>query len=420
MNPRGSGDWMRSSSYAAMSKRARQSVVVLIAAILLFGPALSVHFSAPSHRTIERRKCIKGGRARTANGSELDVYLVWGDVFRPKAIHRDMGFDLVCVSCYFDPIAVKRGKLLPSNPLLNSAIAASTDSEEELQYLLGNIFEALEKSKQVVGRFMSGGKALPGEGDQLVPFTWVAYRGSRMSSQQGVKYLAALPLFNPDLLFGRVSELETRKRLAVNVETVTRRTMDYASEDLDPTVHSVAFAALGSTSHRGGDSRYFLQFSEGFLSILRGIEQSRPTKHLDRAYLVAYDRHRDVFKEDALDALQEVKRQLVLKSLASSRLREVTGGSLGVLLFAFCLLSYRQYARIWRESNRWTFVATLLGFAGAAVGVSWFGALYAFEAFHLGSTGFVSTYLILTGLCLVAIRWMGKRLPRLSKTKPVH
>ena len=131
-----------------------------------------------------------------------------------------------------------------------------------------------------------------------------------------------------------------------NVEAVVRRLINFAADNLHPTVTSIGLAALGSTSHRGGDSNYFLEFSDGFRAILQGIEKSRPSDSLDRIYLVAYDKHKGVFKEDVLSGLQKAHQYILLKEMKNGDFSKLLGGCLTVLYFLFCLLSYQNYKQI--------------------------------------------------------------------------
>jgi len=52
-------------------------------------------------------------------------------------------------------------------------------------------------------------------------------------------------LFNPDLLLGKVSETQIKRRPGTDVRAVVKRLISYASEDLNPTVHSIAFGRVG-------------------------------------------------------------------------------------------------------------------------------------------------------------------------------
>lgn len=385
------------------------AVRLVIGLLVVAAPVVLMIIVTPSRAKIQQMRCVEAWPIQTANNSEIDVFLVWGNVFRPKDIHRDMGFDLVGISCYFDPISLEEADILPLNPLLASALAESHGDEKELQHRAGQIFEALDQSRTVVATLMRGGQPYGAEGDQLVPCTWPVYPVSRIRRQHGVKYMSALPLFNPDLLFRKVSETQTRRRLSANVRAVVRRLISYACEDLTPTVHSIGFAAIGSTSHRGGDSMYFLTFQQGFMAIVKGIERSRPTSHLDRIYLVAYDRHTGIFKEEALAGLKEVGRYLFLRNLHRSAADKVVAAALWFLFFLFTLFCYKNFRQIIKHYNRWSFFATLLAFPPLAVGASWLASLYCFRALCLSSTAFLALYCMLSVACLLIIAWLGKQ-----------
>jgi hypothetical protein len=255
---------------------------------------------------------------------------------------------------------------------------------------------------------MRGDKRIAGEGDQIVPYTWHTYGDSKMVHEQGIKYISALPLFNPDLLYGQITISETRQRLSENVETIIRRLIDFASDGLSPTVHSIALPAIGSTSHRAGDSEYFMTFTEGFISILKGIEESRPNEYLDRIYLVAYDQHMGLFKDDVLNALQDVKKYLFLKNIVRNQIKFVIAGILTILYTVFCITSYQNYREILKHNNRWQFMRTILFFSAFAMSISWGASLILFEAFSLSIEMFLSLYIIFTILTLFGINWLGK------------
>jgi len=407
----------------------KKIILYTIGTLIVLLPLALVHINTPSHNDIQSKKDIKAGTIKTLNGSELEIHLVWGNLFQPRSVHRDMGFDLVGISCYFDPLRIQEEQVLPTNPLLNSAIYESLRSEErkereeEIRYLLSKIIEALEYSKEVISCFMNKPRKEVCEGDQIVPYFWNSFRNSDMSEKHGIKYLSALPLFNPDLLYGRLSEKETRNRLSENVKVVIRRLINLAADKLHPTVHSIGLAVIGSTSHRGGDSRYFLEFKDGFISILKGIENSRPSSSLDRIYLVAFDQHQGVFKDDVLKGLQRVKQYLYLNELRNGETAKLIAGILTILYFIYCLLSYQNYERILKQDNRWSFVGTLTGTSGLAVGTSWAASISISKAVQLDTMeSFWFTYLLLSISCLIGIRWMGKhidfykRKPRFRKT----
>lgn len=391
-------------------KNERIALLILAASILALPWAL-VSLNTPSHKTIIEQRCIKAGSIKSANGSSLNVFICWGDVFAPRRMHRDVGFDLVGVSCYFDPINVPDGEALPGNPLLFSAIQASSKTKAEQQHFLKNLFMALRESRDTVASFMSGNHPSANEGDQIIPYTWTAFRHSPIYRDQGVKYLSALPLFNPDILPARISQGVARERLQMNVEAVTRRLVTYASDDLSPTVHSIGLAALGSTCP-AYDSPYFLTFTQGFCAILAGLESSRPSPQLDRIYLVAYDRHTGQFKHDALSGLQEVKRRIFLLHELTPERIAFGSALLTILYLFFTVLSYQNHTQILRSGNRWTFFATVLFFASLATSVSILAPLYVYKEGLLNSTrqAFVSQ-LAASAVCLLAIRWLGKHVP---------
>jgi hypothetical protein len=229
-------------------------------------------------------------------------------------------------------------------------------------YFRDNLFAALEQSKEVVSCFLtSPEKSEICEGDKLAPFVWLAYRGSPMFHDQGVKYLAALPLFDPSLFVGQISEEDLRSRLATNVETAVRRLIAYSLDNLRPTVKSIGLAALGSTSHRGGDSPAFMNFEEGFLTIVKGIQTSHSTESLDRIYLVGYDRHEGIFREDALKGLQAVSDYMLLSLCATPPGAVIAGAIFSVMWLLISLFLYQQVGQVWRQKNRWNLLAVLLG-----------------------------------------------------------
>ncbi len=100
-------------------------ILYIIFLMVVFSPFLIIWNQTPSHKNLQKSKCFLSGFIEAKNGSQIEINLVWGNLFRPKQSHRDMGFDLVGVSCYFDHIKVDGRDLLPTNPLLNSAIAES-------------------------------------------------------------------------------------------------------------------------------------------------------------------------------------------------------------------------------------------------------------------------------------------------------
>jgi len=400
-------------------KNERIALLILGASILALPWAL-VSLNTPTHSALIEKRCILAGSIKTANGSSLNIFICWGDVFAPRRMHRDIGFDLVGVSCYFDPIHIPDGEALPGNPLLFSAIKASSQTQAEQQHFLKNLFAALSKSRTTVAAFMSGARPSANEGDQIVPYTWTAFRYSPIYRDQGVKYLSALPLFNPDILPARISQAVARERLQMNVEAVTRRLVTYASDDLDPTVHSIGLAAIGSTCP-AYDSPYFLTFTQGFRAILAGLESSRPSPQLDRVYLVAYDQHTGQFKHDALRGLQEVKRRIFLLYTLTPERIAFTSALLTILYLFFAVLSYQNHTKILQSGNRWTFFATVFFFASLATSVAILAPLYVLKEGLLPSTRHALVLqVIASAICLVVIRWLGKHVstPRFHSRLP--
>ena len=276
-------------------------------------------------------------------------------------VKNDIGFDLVPISIFFDPIKLPTGEqLLLTNPLLNSALLHSAKDTNELKYLLLNILNALEESREVVNCYMRGPFDRPCEGDQITPYIWIVYENSIMKSK-GIKYLAALPLFDPLIVINNYSYFETRQRLRNNLEAGICRLIALCAEKLRYTVGSIGFAALGGTSHKGGDSRYFLNFDESFLTILKALELSYSSPVLKRVYFVAFEKHTGVFQKDALDALFKICEYLAIKNLLYFK----NWGPLFVVVFFLLLmisiLSYRNLKQVISRGNRWKFLGSLLG-----------------------------------------------------------
>lgn len=395
----------------------RQLVFWPIFLLSALAPYLVVLALRPTIQEIESSGSIKGGSLVTGSGNSVEIHLMIGDVFAPRRTRRDIGFDLVGVTCYFDPIEVDGQNVLVTNPLLNSALYHSSRDTSEFHYFVHNLFVSLEQSREVVACFLTrSGNDNPCAGDKITPFVWAAFDRSQMFRDQGVKYLAALPLFDPTLFLNRMSEKELRSRLALNVETAVRRLIGYSMDNLQPTVRSVGLAALGSTSHRGGDSQAFLRFDQGFLRALAGVKASKTPESLDRLYFVAFSQHQGVFREDALAGLQSVSEYLILSVILSPPGALFAGTIYSVLWLMLSFLLYQQANRIWTRDNRWEFLSKLLGPNALLVALSW-GTVSALAALlhpeDYRAIFWVNAALIAIGTILLS--HVSKR--RLQKTK---
>ncbi len=390
-----------------MTAARRRPILFVLGLVILLAPTLATRLGTPSSEELERRRVVPIGSLRTAAGTKVDVYGVWGDVFDPREARSDLGFDLSVLSLYFDPLVETSDQLiLAGNPTLWSAISRSLNTDDELQYLSRNLVGALAESRRAVICFL-GNVPRGCEGDQIVPYIWPVLQGSELSRNR-VKYLAAAPLFDPIILANKMSPNEARVRLSENTKIVVQRILNRAASELDNSVSSVAFAALGSTSHRGGDSPYFLLFDEGFRQILQGVEDAHPSGTLSRIYLVAYHRHTGDFKTEALKALENAATNLRARTIVGEHGIAV-GGLVTALFFCFGVAAYRGAGRIVESQNRWDFVGKVLGPA-SALGAAVWGATVAFAQatknfeFHLGVT-----YFGLAAMAIVAILWLSKR-----------
>ncbi|MFX0141178.1 MAG: hypothetical protein ACFFDN_46495 [Candidatus Hodarchaeota archaeon] len=361
-----------------MSKKKKYSLL-LLSIIVIFLPSFLIWFFCPSVSKIENNKEMKVGVINTHSNSLLEIHIMLGDVFTPRSTRNDIGFDLVGISCYFDPVKIENQYILPTNPLLNSALYYSSKDSTEFVYLLSNIIEALNKSREVVSCFLYSDQTSACEGDKIIPYVWTAYPKSDMSRIHGVKYLAALPLFDPKIIFEIYKAAESRRRLSTNVRTSVHRLVNYATDELENTVRSIAFVAIGSTSHRGGDSDYFLNFSQGFLTILQSLESSRPPESLTRIYFVAYNLHTGVFREDAIKGLQAICNYLNMKKLCSSSGSKLIGLVISFLFLLITLTVYKNVEQIIKQKNRMNFLISLLAVASFATALTWGSTVLLFD-----------------------------------------
>jgi len=383
-----------------------------ILTILTISPALYVWSQLPSNERFISRRVVYLGTTTSANGIQVEIRGVFGNLFRPREARNDMGFDLVAISCYFDPLSLDGRDLLPVNPLLASAIAESINDPLAVKDLLANLLFTLEKSRAVVNRYMLSKEDRPSEGDKIVPHIWVSVESAPVRKKHGVKYMAALPLFDPHILRTQdTAPSIVRGRLGENVEAAIRRLLNQCGEELDGTVHSVAFAATGSTSHKGGDSPYFLEFSDGFLRTVRAIQLSRPPLSLDRIYLVAFDQHTGQYRKDALSGLRAVSRYFILKRIETLPILSLLGGGMSVGLTLLVLMSYQNVGIIWRRQNRWNLIRTVLAVSvvlGASVSATLRIAISLLPPSYVGLALWLSA--LATVAAYLAILLLSKRL----------
>ena len=385
-------------------------VIILSTFYIVLLPLLAFVFRPPRAK-IEGEKELKIGYIKTQS-KVIEIHIMIGDVFVPQKTRRDIGFDIVPISCYFDPIELPNGELLLlTNPLLNSAILHSARNSAEFLYLLINIINALEQSKQVVSCFMlNNQKGEPCEGDQIVPYVWVVYNDSIMRAQ-GVKYLAALPLFDPTIITGKYSPAEVRKRLRNNVEAAVRRLISYCSEKLGTTVKTIGLAALGATSHKGGDSEYFLEFSESFLAMLRAIRTSYPPPSLDRIYFVAFEKHKGVFREDAIRGLQKIGEFMVVNMLLSSYGWSPVAFICYLFLLAISLLSFQNLKQAMGRGSRWKFLGTISSIIALIISVLMGSSAALFSFLDILKFRLIYLwYVFISSFSILEIMWLNKRI----------
>ena len=160
---------------------------------------------------------VEVGKVRTASGSEVSIHVMLGDVLNPKETHNDLGFDMVPVSFYFDPIRIDVDDVLIVNPLLNSALIMASRNEADWEYFMKELMAALYQNEDGV-RCYSRGSNRSCEGDQIVPRIWPAHGAATVDGPVGVKYIAAIPLFDPKVLEDSHSP-DIRRSLRGNLET---------------------------------------------------------------------------------------------------------------------------------------------------------------------------------------------------------
>lgn len=388
--------------------RPRHVATGLLLAAFVGLPWFVVWSRRPSAGRIEEKRELLVGSVTTAARIPLEVHIMIGDVFQPRRTLRDVGFDLVAVTCFFDPIEVDGKTVLLTNPLLNSALLNSAGSEEELRQFVSNLLVALDQSRDVVACFQNSERPAC-EGDQIVPYIWPVYHRSPMLCIHGVKYLAALPVFDPSAVMGNLSADEARHRLRANTLAAVRRLSSVAAEQLDTTVRSFGLAAVASTSHRG-DSDYFLTYSEGFRTILAALAQSRPPSSLDRIYLVAFDKLEGSFRADAIRGLQDATDLLTVKAITTAGPASFLGGLSWALLFVLAILNYQQVRTILATRNRWNLIRTIAPVTSAGAGISWGGAVAIARSTALNYWAGLWWYSVAAFLCFLGTLWLSKRI----------
>jgi hypothetical protein len=308
--------------------------------------------------------------------------------------------------CFFDPLQIDNRQVLPINPLLASGLRASASSEEDLREFIRQLFSALDESRRTTDCYRR--KDLKAcRGGKIAPYAWPVYDSGRSGFIKSVKYLAAIPLFDPQTLSGQVPDHAVRMRLHGNLGHAVVRLMSYTDRTLGNTVQTAAFGALGSTSHRGGDSTSFLTFREGFLTIVKAIAESRPPTTMDRVYLVAFEKHTGVFRAEALEGLQAVADHLNLVSVLGGRLKFIGPFLCGLLYLVLTLLSYQNVDLIIRDRNRFTLFGTALAVSIPAASVSWGAAV---AAMPFGVDWVITLYAVVCIMCTICILWLSKRL----------
>ena len=388
----------------------RELVIGIIGVGLILLTPLSVVIAlATSRSEIEKHDEVKIGDIQTAAGSRVSIHVMIGDVLHPRRTRSDLGFDLVPVSYYYDPIRIDGQDVLIISPLLNSALIVASRNEADWEYFMKELSSALYQNVDGISCFSRGSHSC--EGTQIEPRIWPAYGASTASGPKGVKYIAAIPLFDPNAVIAEGGQAaDTRRRLGENLRTGVIRTLDLAAREYDGKIRSVAFAALGSTSHRGGDSRAFLRFRDGFLTILNAVIESRPPGSVDRVYLVGYSNHTGLYREEVLSALVYVSRYLSYREVATGDWRFIFTGVIGVGFFALGIASYQNFIHVFKQHNRWVIVGKILTLSTVFSGISW-GALKV--SYVIAPTryelAFVSHFAA-SIVCIVVVLTLSKRL----------
>lgn len=347
----------------------KKVVSILILLLLVLLPFITTKLFSPSLDELEKEKCINIGALKAENELPINVYLCFGDVFRPNDLRSDIGFDLVILSCYFDPIDYNGEQILFSNPLLNSALSNTAKDSTELYSLIYNLFLTLDKSRNVISCYAQNiGNSIPCKGDKITPYIWSVSQSDNAFSRNNIKYLCALPILNPHTLFNE-NPKKVRETLAENVDAAIKRLLNNEMDLLRPTVKSIAIAAIGSTSH-SGDSELFMSFKQGFLTIIKSISQSRPPETFDRVYLVAFDKHKGQFKKDALFGLKAVAEYLILKKITSDDYFKLISFIYLILWTLLTFIYYKNSKTIWIANNRFAFVLTLTSVGGLLTAMS--------------------------------------------------
>ena len=390
--------------------RIRASAFLFLCILVTTFPWLLFAYERISAADLQQRGEIRVGHIRTAAGSVIDVHIMLGDVFHPRATRRDLGFDLVAMSYYFDPVRLDDVDVLFGNPLLYSALSYAARDEEEFDFFAANLVNAVFQSRDGVNCFAWDGALANCEGDQLVPYFWPAHGASGSSGPLGVRHLGAIPLFDPSVAFGTIPDEDLRRRLQTNLRVAVRRTLEQAANEVDPPPRSVAFAALGSTSHTGGDSPAFLNFREGYFTLLRAVEQSRPHTALDRVYLVGFGEHTGIFLEETLQALLAVADRFVVEDIMTGRWAGLMKGVTGLLLLGISFLTYQNIQDIVRRRNRWVVSATILTVTASLTAFVWSMALVVADVLPEFPKVVLTSYSAAALAAVWSVLWASKRL----------
>lgn len=322
--------------------------------ILLFAPIALIIVLCPSAEKIVKNKVVKCPSITDEKGKTIDTFIVWGDIFSPR-FSNIPGWDLVGIPMYFDPITINKTQKIVNTPVFHNALVNSTSSKSEFEYITSHLVKAATDNSEEIMCILSNKRIKTCEGDQINPYIWPSYPNSNIHKDNDIKFLAALPIFdNKSFLKTLVKEMngessginilksETRDALAKNVEYATSALIGEAS--YNNKVRSIAIPIIGSTSHNGGDSKLFLNFSEGVISIFKGIKRSDANFQFSKIYIVGFNLHTGVFKTEAIQALQKFWFYSFLENFNKEyKWSMVTYYS--IVFFVFLLLYYSSYAK---------------------------------------------------------------------------
>lgn len=272
---------------------------LIVISVFLVAPIVLSGFLWSWHRdfgyAIRSKTPLRLVSLKHRGGGEVAVYLVKGDVFEPKKIDRTLSFDLVPITCTWDPLWQMGNQVVwESNLMLRGALEATWTDPVTREEAIQQLVVRMSQNRELIRYFT----ATPPE--EYAPkleelrrlahiYFWRPPSNGGFYRTSEISLLASVPIFSPSDVTQKLTPRALRMRLRDNLQVSLTRLFAETDVAGDRPIRTVAFALMGA-SETLLDSQNYLSYRDSAGVIIESVQLSRLPDSIDELYLVMWDK----------------------------------------------------------------------------------------------------------------------------------